>query len=143
GLGWTETDPETVKVIGKMYFGSLDKDGGKKVADEFAADILQSFGIKTLLGTKIYFVSDRTGAKEIWSMDFDGSNQQQLTNYKTITQSPAVSGDGKWLGYTKLVKSIPGYQVMVQSTETRVKTPFGELSEPGIGRRGVTPHGEQ
>src|SRR5262249_35595752 len=72
-FGWllnlSQPDPVSAKVIGKVYFGSLDADGSKKVAREFAADILQSFNIKTLLGTKIYFVSDRTGAKEIWSMD--------------------------------------------------------------------------
>src|SRR5437763_12467582 len=91
-FGWmlnlSQPDPVSAKVIGKVYFGTLDGDGAKNVAREFAADILQSFGLKTLIGTKIYFVSDRTGAKEIWSMDFDGSNQQQLTNFRTITQSP-------------------------------------------------------
>ena len=59
------------------------------MAREFAADILAQFGGKSLAGTKIYFVSDRSGprimgdgtrwAKEIWSMDYDGSNQRQLT----------------------------------------------------------------
>ena len=47
-------------MIGKLYFGTLDADGAKKVAREFAADILQQFGAKSLAGTKIYFVSDRT-----------------------------------------------------------------------------------
>ena len=48
-------------VPGNRYFGSLDEDGAKKVAREFAADILEQFGGKSLSGTKIYFVSDRTG----------------------------------------------------------------------------------
>ena len=56
------------------------------MAREFAADILQQFGAKSLAGSKIYFVSDRTGNKEIWSMDYDGSNQQQLTHYKSISE---------------------------------------------------------
>ena len=30
--------------------------------------------------SQIYFVSDRSGHKEIWTMDYDGANQQQLTH---------------------------------------------------------------
>jgi len=83
-----QPDVASAGLIGKLYFGSLDDDGARKVAREFAADILQQFGQKSLSGTKIYFVSDRSGNKEIWSMDYDGSNQKQMTNYKTIFQGP-------------------------------------------------------
>jgi TolB protein len=127
--------------LGKVYFGSLDKDGVRKVAEEFAADILQSFGVKSLIGTKIYFVSDRTGTKEIWSMDYDGANQQQLTNFGTITQSPAVSPDAKWLAYTTLVKKLPGYQIVLQSTETKIKAPFDNPAAPTTGWPDFTPDG--
>jgi len=71
--GWlfnlAQSDLVSAQVIGKLYFGSVDAEGAKKVAREFAADILQQFGAKSLDGSKIYFVSDRTGNKEIWSMD--------------------------------------------------------------------------
>ena len=62
------------QVIGKRYFGSPDEAGAKKTAHEFAADIIAQLGGTSLLGTKIYFVSNRTGHKEIWVMDPDGSN---------------------------------------------------------------------
>jgi TolB protein len=92
-FGWLynvgQPDPASAQVIGKLYFGSLDVDGAKKVANEFAADILQQFGAKSLAGSKIFFVSDRTGFKEIWSMDYDGSNQRQLTNYRSTSSMPA------------------------------------------------------
>ena len=61
-----QPDPSSAQVIGKLYYGSLDAEGAKKVAREFAADILQQFGAQSLDGSKIYFVSDRTGNKEIW-----------------------------------------------------------------------------
>ena len=32
--------------------------------------------MESLAGSKIYFVSNRTGSKEIWSMDYDGANQK-------------------------------------------------------------------
>ena len=70
------------------------------MAQEFAADILKQFGATSLFGTKIYFVSDRTGHKEIWSMDYDGSDQKQFTYYDSITTFPAVSADGTKIAFT-------------------------------------------
>jgi TolB protein len=117
-----QPDVTSAKLIGKLYFGSLDEAGAKKVARDFAADILQQFGQKSLAGSKIYFVSDRSGNKEIWSMDYDGSNQKQMTSYKSISKEPAVSQDGKMFAFQSLVKS--GWQIMVHSAETGRKLPF-------------------
>ncbi len=88
------------KCIGKVYLGSLDEAGSRKVAQEFAADILKQFGATSLIGTRIYFVSDRSGHKEIWSMNYDGSDQKQFTNYRSITTFPAVSPDGTKIAFT-------------------------------------------
>ena len=102
--GWLydvqQPNTSSAQVIGKVYLGSLDEAGARKVAQEFAADILKQFGAVSLLGTRIYFVSNRTGHKEIWSMDYDGSNQKQFTNYGTITTFPVVSPDGTKLAFT-------------------------------------------
>lgn len=130
--GWlynlSQPDPVRAQVIGKVYFGTMNADGAKKTARDFAADILLSFGVKSLEGTKIYFVSDRTGAKEIWSMDHDGSNQRQITRYKTITQSPVISPDGKWLAYTTLGTRpgapIQNWDIVIQSTITGERAKF-------------------
>src|SRR5678816_1941790 len=88
----------------RRYYGPINADGAKKVAREFAADILKQFGVMSLSGTKIYFSSDRTGGgdsfkKEIWSMDYDGSNQRQLTRYGSSSSQPAVSADGKLVAF--------------------------------------------
>src|SRR5262245_48160535 len=44
-FGWLynvgQPDPATAQVIGKVYYGTLNAEGAKKVAREFAADILQ------------------------------------------------------------------------------------------------------
>ena len=53
---------QSAQILGNRYYGALSTDGAKKVAREFAADILRQLGIASLSGTKIYFVSDRTGA---------------------------------------------------------------------------------
>jgi TolB protein len=118
----TQPDVASAGLIGKLYFGSLDDEGSKKVAREFAGDILQQFGQKSLAGSKIYFVSDRTGNKEIWSMDYDGSNQKQMTNYRSISKQPVVSADGRMFAFNTLVKDT--WQIMVHSAETGKKLPF-------------------
>jgi TolB protein len=147
--GWlfnlSQADPANAQVVGKLYFGSLNADGAKKTAREFAADILASFGIKGLEGTKIYFVSDRTGQKEIWCMDHDGSNQRQITRQRTITQSPVISLDGKWLAYTTMLKR-PGaaadsWNIVIQTTETGEKAHFANPDAPTNGWPEFTPNG--
>ena len=102
--GWlddvTQSNTSSAQLIGKVYIGTLDEAGAAKVAREFAADILKIFGATSLVGSKIYFVSSRTGHKEIWSMDYDGSNQKAFTAYGTITTFPVVSPDGTKLAFT-------------------------------------------
>ena len=125
-FGWlynlSQATPASAQTIGKLYFGSLDDEGGRKVAREFAADILAQFNAIGLAGSKIYFVSDRTGNKEIWSMDYDGSNQKQLTNYKSITSYLGVSPDGKLFAFTTWARGNP--QIMIHSVETGKRLTF-------------------
>ena len=103
-----ESSP-SAQVLGKRYFGTVDEAGARKVAHEFAADILAKFGGESLLGTQIYFVSDRTGAKEIWSMDPDGANQKQITRFNQFSIKPAVSPDGTKLRSLALPRAILVY----------------------------------
>ena len=90
--GWlfnlSQATPASAQLIARTYFGPVTDEGARKVAREFAADILKQFGAMSLAGSKIYFVSDRTGNKEIWSMDYDGSNQRQLTDIRPSRRSP-------------------------------------------------------
>ena len=133
-------DPAAVHVFGKLYFGTLDDAGAKKVAREYAADILQQFGGKSLAGTKIYFVSDRTGHTEIWSMDYDGANQTQLTRYNSITKQPAVSPDGKTLAFVTYAQGTP--RIMLQSVENGRKMRFQNPASSLIGTPEFTPDGK-
>ncbi len=125
-FGWlynvTESDLTSAQALGKLYLGSLDEAGARKTAHDFAADILALFGYKSLAGTKIYFESNRSGNREIWSMDPDGSNQKQLSFYKAIAMRPAVSPDGTMLAYTTSMKT--GWMITVQSLVTGGRLPF-------------------
>lgn len=125
-FGWLfdvrQPDVHNAQSIGKVYLGSLNDAGAHSVADQFAADILARFGATGLAGTRIYFVSDRTGHKEIWSMDYDGSNQKQITDYRSITAFPVVSPDGTKLAFTTYLHGRP--EIFVHSLASGRRLPF-------------------
>ena len=100
--------PANAAVFGKQYLASVDEAGARRVAHEFAADILARFGGQSLYGTHIYFVSDRSGHKEIWVMDPDGNNQRQITRYNNDCIGPAVSPDGTKIAFTSWARVNPG-----------------------------------
>jgi Tol biopolymer transport system component/DNA-binding winged helix-turn-helix (wHTH) protein len=52
-------------------------------------------------GRYIVFVSERSGAGNLWRMDTDGGNPKQLTHGKGDAL-PTVSPDGKWVVYSSL-----------------------------------------
>ncbi|MBM3759208.1 MAG: hypothetical protein FJW36_03055 [Acidobacteria bacterium] len=115
-FGWlydvTQADVTNAQMFGKLYFGPIDEGGVKKVAREFAADILNRFGVKSLLGSKLYFVSNRSGSKEIWTMDYDGSGQKPVTRYNSICTTPTLSQDNSKLAFTSFLQGNPGITLM-------------------------------
>jgi TolB protein len=104
--------PSNAQVLAKTYVESLDEAGARKAAHEFAADILERFGAKSLFGTKIFFVR-RNGTlkapvQEIWGMDPDGKNQRQITHFNALSDFPAASPDGLKIAFTSWVHGNPG-----------------------------------
>jgi TolB protein len=124
--GWLDNaqqaNPQNAQVLGKVYVGSLDQAGAMKVARDYAADILKQFGARSLAGTKIYFVSNRTGHKEIWSMDYDGGNQAGITHYNSITSYPAVSPDNTKIAFTSYARGNP--LIFMHSLASNQRLPF-------------------
>lgn len=57
--------------------------------------------------SRIAFVSDRSGSKELWVMRWDGSEAQQLTSHRSIALSPAWSPNGEWLAFTSFLRGNP------------------------------------
>ena len=78
--GWfydlSKDTPANAQLIGKRYLGTVDEAGARKLAHEFAADIITLFGGQSLFGTHIYFSSNRTGHKG--NLD-DGPRWQKST----------------------------------------------------------------
>jgi TolB protein len=129
------------QVLGKRYFGSPDEAGAKKTAHEFAADIIAQMGGTSLLGSKIYFVSSRTGHKEIWVMEPDGSNQRQISHFNSISIEPAVSPDGTKIAFTSFAHGNPA--IFILSTDTGRRLPFYNQIASMNATPGFTPDGKQ
>jgi TolB protein len=129
------------QVLGKRYFGSPDETGAKKTAHEFAADIIAQLGGTSLLGTKIYFVSNRTGHKEIWVMDPDGSNQRQISHFNSLSIEPAVSPDGAKIAFTSYARGNPA--IFILATDTGRRLPFYNQVASMNATPDFTPDGKQ
>jgi TolB protein len=77
-------------IAGKRYFGNPDD--LRLISHKFSDEVMYRLtGQKGIFLTKIAFVSDRSGKKEIYLMDYDGHNLTPVTNHRSITLSPAWS----------------------------------------------------
>ncbi len=93
-------------ITGKRYFGKPDD--LRLISHKFSDEIMYRLtGERGIFQTQIAFVSDRSGHKEVYLMDFDGHNVVQVTNHRSIALSPAWSPDGKKLLFTSYKKGNP------------------------------------
>lgn len=110
-------NPVQPQVLGKQYQDAATSDAVRVIAHKFADEIIFRLGggIPGIAETKIYFVSSRSGHKEIWAMDYDGANQHQITHSGSISLSPRVSPDGSRIAYSSLTRS--GWEIMMYSLD--------------------------
>lgn len=94
------------QVLGKQYQDAATTNAARITAHKFADEIIFRLGggIPGVAESSIYFVSSRSGHKEIWAMDYDGANQRQVTHLGSISLSPRISPDGSRLAFSSLVK---------------------------------------
>jgi TolB protein len=112
---------QQAQVFGKVYTASLDQNGAIDAGHHYAADILAQFGGQSLVGTRILFVSDRSGAKEIWTMNFDGTDQRPLTKYGSISTFPSASPDGRVAAFTTYAGGYPAIQLYSLDTGRKLQ----------------------
>jgi TolB protein len=75
--------------------------GTRENAHRYANDIIETLtGHKGIAGTKVAFIATRSGKKEVYVADCDGSNVRQLTHDNTISVHPSLSPDGRRIAYT-------------------------------------------
>jgi len=104
--GWLfdATSTSNPQVLAQQYNEAASEDMARTIAHRFADAIIQRLGggIDGICETRIYFVSNRTGSKEIWVMDYDGANQHALTHLGTISMSPRISPDNSRVAFSSL-----------------------------------------
>lgn len=115
---------DTVKqrrILGKRYSSSI-KDQRRMIL-RFCSEVIRYLtGRAGVFSSKIAFISNGTGNKEIYVCDFDGTNPRQLTHNNAITLSPAWSTDEKWLAFTSYKRGKPDLFIknLADSRETVV-----------------------
>jgi TolB protein len=124
---------QTPQILGKQYSDTASVDNARAIAHRFADEIITRLGgIAGICETKIYFVSFRTGNKEIWVMDYDGQNEHQLTHLGSISLSPRVAPDNSRVAFSSLGKngwSIHMYSLLLNRMVT-FNSPGGTTISP-------------
>jgi TolB protein len=122
------------QVLGKQYADAASDAAARIMAHKFADEIIYRLGggIAGIAESSIYFVSDRSGHKEIWAMDYDGANQRQITHLGTIAISPRISPDGSRIAFSGLTKT--GWEIMMYSLDLNRL-----LSFPHMGGTNISP----
>jgi TolB protein len=118
---------QSPQVLGKQYTDVASDAAARLMAHKFADEIIFRLGggIPGIAESEIYFVSDRSGHKEIWAMDYDGANQRQLTHLGSIAISPRISPDGSRIAFSGLTKS--GWEIMMYSVDLNRLVSFPHL----------------
>lgn len=75
-------------------------------------------------GSRLVFVSSRTGLEEIWVARPDCSNARQLTNFRQVgVGSPRWSPDGQWIVFDRNIKDNTDiFKIRVDGTDLRQLT---------------------
>jgi TolB protein len=117
--GWLDDTSNTAnpQVLGKQYNEAASQDMARTVAHRFADEIIARLGggINGIAETKIYFISSRTGSKEVRVMDYDGANQHAVTHLGSISLSPRISPDNSRVAFASLGRE--GWSIRMYSLE--------------------------
>jgi TolB protein len=133
-LHFTELKSNQSPLQPVRWSGGLDTDEAARfVAHNWANAILESLGFgKGVATTKIAYVSERNGAKEIYVMDYDGYGAFQLTSVRDLALTPAWSPDGEHIAYM-------GYRGTVTNIEVISRNGGSAMPFPAPAGLNTTP----
>ena len=109
-------NPQSPQVLGKQYKDGATVENARLIAHKFADEIIFRLGggLPGIAETKLYFISNRTGHKEVWVMDYDGSNQKPVTHLNSIALSPRISPDNSRVAFSWMTN---GWEIGMYSNE--------------------------
>lgn len=87
------------QILGKRALG--DVSGRRHLMHRLSNEIIQQLtGHPGMFLTKIAFVDNSTGNREIYVADYDGFDAKQITQDKSLALFPRWSPDGKYIAYS-------------------------------------------
>jgi|tagenome__1003787_1003787.scaffolds.fasta_scaffold20890016_2 TolB protein len=136
--GWLDDVKNTQSpiVLGKQYKEEATEPNARLIAHKFANEIIFRLGggVNGITESKIYYISKRSGHKEVWAMDYDGADQHQITHLGALASlSPRISPDGSRIAFSSYPKGA-GLEIMMYSNELGRMVTF-----PRFGGTNATP----
>lgn len=84
---------------GRRYVGKPED--VRRIAHAFADQVLDSLtGTPGPFSSRLAFIGDHTGKKELYLMDVDGNKPVRITNHRSIVLNPDFSADGRKVLFT-------------------------------------------
>jgi TolB protein len=125
-------NPSNQAIIGKVYRGHPTDVQVRIFAHQFADEIIRYLGggLPGIASTQIAFIRGNTnGAKEVWLMDYDGSNQHKLTSLGTVSLTPHWSPDASRIAFTcfEPVSGVTSAQICMYSFDAEKTVTFGRF----------------
>jgi Tol biopolymer transport system component len=128
-------DQKTVvfELLGDLYTMPIEGGEAKAIVTGSGFDSMPRFSPD---GKKILFVSDRSGADNLWTVDADGTNAKALTTGRnTHFLSPTWSPDGRYVVASKGSGYLPIYKLVFIDTKggpgTTIGLPQGRTNSMG------------
>ena len=131
------------QVLGKRY-SVADVTLIRRVAHQLADQIVYQLSAGTSQGvatTQITYSSLKSGSKEIYTMDYDGSNVRTVTANQGINKFPDWSDDNSKLAFVTILPGSARWQFWIQNLQGGrdvIPTPTSYVSSPAFspdGRR--------
>ncbi len=130
-------DPRGKAVFQRLYRGSRTA----ALAQRFADDVIEAItGQKGIGSSRIAFVSDASGKKELYLCTPTGEDIRQVTRDQSLSVSPAISPDGQKLAYTGYLSGYADVYLIDLPTGKRERI----IAEPGTNTgSAISPDGSK
>ena len=123
--------PTGARILERRYVGQLQQPEKqlRLIAHRFSDEVVYRFtGERGIAQTRVAYVSDQSGAKEIYIMDYDGYESRKITGDRSIALTPRWSPDDRYLAYVSYKDGRPSIYLHELVTARRVKL----VAYPGL-----------
>lgn len=108
-------------ILGKQYTGTTDQK--QEIIFKFCDSVIKELtGEQGIASSQIAFISNSTGAKEVYLTNIFGDKIRQVTRHRNLVVSPRFTPNGQSISYTSYHKGNQNLYItdLNQSTSTQV-----------------------